>query len=63
MTNVSVKEETAERITNTGKFYQLVRGILWKWEVPKKQKTCLLKSYCIPYYHLEQKFGHEPRHQ
>jgi hypothetical protein len=42
VTKVNVKEEITERITNSGEFYQLVRNILWKWEMLKR-KICLFK--------------------
>jgi hypothetical protein len=34
-------------LKNAGKFYQLVRDILWKCQMPKKGKMCLFKSYYI----------------
>jgi hypothetical protein len=36
-----------ERIENEGIFYKLMRVILWKWDMPKKQ-ICLFKSYNMP---------------
>lgn len=44
MTNGSVKEDITEKIKNAGKIYQLVRGILWKWELSER-KIGLFKSY------------------
>jgi hypothetical protein len=44
MTNENVKEETAEKINNSRKFYHLVRDIFWKWRMPKKGKIYVIKS-------------------
>jgi hypothetical protein len=30
---------------DVGKFYHLVRHMLWKWEMSKKWEICLFKSY------------------
>jgi hypothetical protein len=40
---MKLKEEFTERIKNVTKFYQLVRGIFWRWEMPKKRKLSSLK--------------------
>jgi hypothetical protein len=48
VTNGSVKEEITERLKMQKKSYQLVREILWKWEMPKKGKICVFKIYCMP---------------
>jgi hypothetical protein len=33
---------------NAGNFFKSVRGILWKWEMAKKGRICLFKSYYMP---------------
>jgi hypothetical protein len=45
VTNGTIKEEITERIKNTGSFCQLVRDILWTWEMCEKGNICLFKSY------------------
>jgi hypothetical protein len=49
VTNGSIKGGITWIIKNSGKLCQLITDILWKWEMPKKRKICLLKSYCSQY--------------
>jgi hypothetical protein len=47
VTNEKVQKEIAERTKTSGKYYQLVKDIIWKWEMPKG-KIFLLKSCYVP---------------
>jgi hypothetical protein len=49
VTNGSIKEEITERIKNAVNSYQLLRHILWKWEMLKRGKICLLKVTACTY--------------
>jgi hypothetical protein len=39
-----IKKEVIETIKILGTFYQLLRDILWKQEIPKKGKIFIFKS-------------------
>jgi len=39
VTNRRIKQEIKERTRNSGQFYQLIWGIVWKWGMLKMGKT------------------------
>jgi hypothetical protein len=59
VTNESVKEEITQRIKNAGILYHAMMDMLWKWEIPKKGKICLFKSYYMPILTYGVDTGHD----
>jgi hypothetical protein len=44
----NVRDKITERTKNAVKFDQLMRYIIWKWEMPNKGKICLFTTHYMP---------------